>query len=336
MDAKKGVIMFDKVEIAISTYNRSDIIKKWIELSIDELLEHNILLSVYDSSTNYETKGIIDKKNEEYKGKCEILYYKIDANMRLDDKVLFSILNSKREYVWPIGDSRLCDYASIKNKVCEAIVKDIDYIGLYGEAEELNGHIYDNIVEYFKEMFWCSTLLGGMIFKKKVFENLQDERIRSKYIKKYNKNDGFSYLGIFYEIALGYNCKGMYIFHSFSDIAISKKPGWIKRYFEVWCENMCYLFDLLPSDYQVIANETLLTTWKKIKLDGWYWLLRARIENGLNKNIFLKYEKNGMVYRVSTHTKRIRFVANMPVWFAKRCLYVYKIVKRCARLIRKR
>ena len=327
--------MFNKVEISISTYNRSKILYEWINKSIDYLQRYNIRLSVYDSSSNNETEQLIYNINKQYDGNIEIKYNRIDGSIRLDEKVLMSILNAEREYVWPMGDARLCDFESINKKVNEAIEQEIDYIGLYHECEEKNGYIYNNMVEYFRDMFWCSTLLGGMIFRKEIFDELLNEEEHCKYTSKYNRNDGFSYLGIFYDIAVNRGSKGMYIVHKFTDIQIKKTSAWLKRYFEVWCDNMCFLFDTLPEQYQCVTNETLQITWKKIGLDGWHWLLRARVGRGLTWNIYKKYKENGMLERVSVHIGRIRFIAALPIWCTKICMFLYRVINKCKKLIHK-
>lgn len=316
--------MLEKIEVTVSTYNRSKILSKWFDGFLPSLDQYGISVSIYDSSENEETKELVGSLNRTRNSNRKIRYFRIPAETRVDAKVLYSILNAQREYVWPMGDSRTANLTSLNEKGEHCFEENIGYISLGWNHRYEDGKIYHDPAVFFRDMFWQSTLLGGLIFRKDIFAPLIDSKTKARFLSKYCKDDGFSYLGIFYElISNNGSAKGLLIDFKFEDIKLSKKPNWLKRYLEVWCENLCYLVDCLPMEYSPYKNEVLRETWKKIGCDGWYWLLRARVENGINPKIYKKYTENRILERVTEHRGRIKMVAYMPVHIAKAALFLY-------------
>mgnify|MGYP003307557618 CR=1 FL=1 len=92
-----------------------------------------------------------------------------------------------------------------------------------------------------------------------------------------------------------------------------KRQVWVSRFYECWVENVCELIDNLPAKYEGknnIPNET----WVTMHFDSMVYAYRARINGGLNREIFNKYYNNGMLLRVTNRIGRIRFFAITPMW----------------------
>lgn len=85
------------VELAISTYNRPYILKKWLDANYRDVINLGFSLAVYDSSNQDETEKLILQVNSRCKKK--IKYRRIDSNIRLDEKVIISMVESDYEYV---------------------------------------------------------------------------------------------------------------------------------------------------------------------------------------------------------------------------------------------
>ncbi len=312
----------EQVDIAVITYNRPGMVEQWLDFCLEKVKDCNYHLSFHDGSTDESTAKILEKKVNSNVDKKIISYIHYDSNIRIDERALEGILRSNCEYVWLIGDSRVLDFSSLVTKIKPYLEQDFDYIAVFKDRVRDKEHkIYLNPSTFFSECFWHCTLLGGLILKKSLFDPLRDEKCKLKYLNKYNRNDGFSYIGIFFELlAERENTKGTLLITSMKDIGVlgvSKKPAWLPRYLEVWCDNMCYLFDQLPAYYDRVKDTTIKDTWQKIALDGYFWLLQARIQGGITINSVKKYDVMGEIDRVSNHKRRIEIVARTPKSIAK-------------------
>ena len=314
--------MLEKLEIAVSTYNRSQIMNKWFDSLLPSIDRFEILVSIYDSSQNDETERLIDKLNQSRKGDQKIRYSRVATDTRVDAKVLSSILNAQREYVWPMGDSRIFDLESLNEKGDCCFKKDIGFIIFDGKHRDEDEKIYDDPAFFFHDWFYSSLMLGAVIFQKNIFASLNNQSTMDYFMSKYCRNDGFSYLGIFYELIIGNTeTKGLFVNLGIQDISLHRKQNWLKRHMEVWFDNLYYLVNCLPKEYAPYKDETLRIIWGD--MSGWYWLLSARIENGINSVIYKRYTNNHTLERVTEHRGRIKLVAYMPVYIAKVTLLLY-------------
>lgn len=325
-----------QVDIAVVTCNRPRIVEQWLEICLEEIKECNYHLSFHDGSTNESTEKIVETKRITDDEKKAISYIRYDSNLRIDERALEGILRSGCEYVWLIGDSRVVDFSRIVIKIKPYLDQHFDYIAVFkDDVKDKEYKVYASPAIFLSECFWHCTLLGGLILRKSLFDSLKDKKCKEKYLKKYNKNDGFSYIGIFFELlAERKNTKGTLLITSMKGIGIlgvSKKPAWLSRYLDVWCDNMCYLFDQLPSYYNEVKDSTIKEAWKKIALDGYFWLLQARIQDGITINSFKKYDMMGKIDRVSSHKRRMKFIARIPKGIAKfgvKLIYIRRKIKK--------
>lgn len=303
--------MKKSVELAISTYNRSSILGKWIDSNYTDISNLGFSLAVYDSSTNNETQKLISLINSQSTKK--IKYRRIDSNVRLDEKVLISMMESEFEYVWPLGDSRHINFADFEKKVVPFLQKGYDYMCIWSESKVNNdGKTYQDSVSFFNDCFWHVTWLGSLIIKKELLLQLNDPNIFKEYIKKYNRNDGFSYLGIFFDIIAQRKCVASFSIVRIEELIPHKSSEWLKRYLEVWCDNLCFLIDNLDPVYNGVKEKVLKETWRILNLDGPSWCYKARKAGGLTKEQFVLYDECGLIDRVSPHKKRILHFASLP------------------------
>lgn len=334
----------NQLDIAILTYNRAPVLRLWLSHNLDKVFEYNIALTIFDGSTSDETKMLIEEINGRI-GCNRIKYFYYDSNIRIDERAIDGILKSESEYVWLLGDSKELDFDEIIGKCKDGIDNHIDYVCIWDRSvEDKDGMVYEDSVLFLQECFWHATWLGGLIIKRDLFKPLYDNTVRNQFLAKYNRKDGFSYVGIFFELIGGApSSKGLLIStRKIVELGIlgkTKNPSWLPRYMDVWCGNLIYVIDSLPEIYDKAKTPALRRTWNKVKLDSYFWLSQARIKGGLDSEIFKKYDDNGMIGRVSTHRSRMRIFSYMPIWFSKlilTSLHIRKITIECAKTIIKR
>lgn len=299
------------VELAISTYNRPYILQKWLDVNYREVINLGFSLAVYDSSSQDETEKLILQVNSRCKKK--IKYRRIDSNIRLDEKVIISMVESDYEYVWPLGDSRYINFTDLENKVVPFLNENYDYLCIWSESMlENDGVTYCDPASFFSDCFWHVTWLGSLIIKKELLSGLNDSNILEKYISKYNRNDGFSYLGIFFDIISHEKCKGAFSIVEIGELVPNKSSAWLKRYLEVWCDNLCFLIDNLDPVYDDVKEKVIREVWDILNFDGPSWCYKARKAGGLTKEKCEFYCEQGLIDRVSPNKKRIMRFASLP------------------------
>lgn len=322
------------IEIAISTYNRAHILEAWLSNNYVHLCGLGISLSIYDSSTNDETEKLINTFNDSTSF-TRIRYVRKDSSIRVDEKVLLSIMDSSADYVWPLGDSTSINFEDVKNKVIPFIEQNYDFVCVFGKTYlDNDGKTYMHPIDFFGDCFWHATWLGGIIFNKKLFSPLYDNEIYGKMIKKYYRNDGFSYLGIFFELIANKDIQSSFtIVRCDGSIGKNKIQGWLNRYMEVWCDNLVYFIDSIPDYYNPLKDKVLKETWKILDLDG-TWSYKARKNGSLNKEIYEHYDRIGYVDRVLDNKTRIKRIATLPMIFVKPYYLLMRIKMKMKRNIK--
>lgn len=332
--------MDNKIEIAVIT-NRSAVVIKWLEASVPNIFTLGFALAVYDSSPNDEVERWIKLHNQN--SNICIKYRKFDSSYRIDDKFFLSIIESKSEYVFPIGDSRLLNFREVKEKISSFIENKFDFISLYSTEVCQDGKVFTDSKLFFKECFWFSTLLGGLIYKKSIFDILMDEEGWNYYINKYNRNDGFSNNGVFFDLIAEREIQAIFLKIQMKEMFPQKNRAWLPRFMEVWCDNLCYMFDQLSVVYKEDKDYVLRKTWKEIRLDSVQWCYKARKSGGLSKEIYEFYDSNGLLARVTDKIGRVRFFATQPIaivssyYFLHSTFYIgYRCIRKVYRILMRR
>ena len=300
--------MEKSIEIEIITYNRSKILDRWLQENLNVVNKLNMGIAIYDSSSNNETEELIKEYNLRHHNR--IKYVHLPSSIRVDEKVITAILESDYRYVWPIGDSRSIDFSAFESRVIPFVNHGYDFVCIWPKVGLKNSvREFSDSVDFFCDCFWHTTWLGGLIFCKDIFSPLQSRNILKEYLVKYCKNDGFSYLGIFYDLIAQRRIKALLSYVSHQDLEPKKVPGWLSRYLEVWCGNLCYLIDSVDDAYNTVKEKVLKETWQVLALDGAHWCYHARKNNGLTLKDYNYYDSNGLLDRVSRHKKRIKHFA---------------------------
>lgn len=303
--------MKNGIEIEIITYNRPQVVEKWLEINFKKIKALNIALALYDSSTNNETEMLVNKYNENHKG--DIKYVHLPSTTKIDNKVLAAILESEYSYVWPLGDSRCIDFCAVENKVLPFYKKGYDFMCIWSKTGKNNDEkTYNSAQDFFDECFWHTTWMGGIIFNRAIFSPLDNDDAKKYYMNRYNREDAFNYLGIFYDLIAGKNIQASMSFVDITEMFPNKITGWISRYMDVWCGNLCYLIDTINDYYKPSKEKVLKETWHVLRLDSPLWCYKARKKGGLNKQIFEHYDKLGYIDRVTIHKKKMLAYTTMP------------------------
>ena len=329
-------IRFDdnELEIAIVTYNRAKFVQIWLEKCYEPACERNILISVYDSSTNEETYELIESFNKN--AKMQINYVRIDSDTTIGYKPMCPILQSQSQYLWLCGDSRYHDFDELDVKAFPFIKQRLDYILLQivNNAEN-DGKIYTDLNDFFRECFISVTCVGLSIYKTEMFTDLRNNpELKKKYDDLFKRCYGFAYLGYFYNVFARGSYKAGFAKVKIHNILSKKKvQTWAKRFYGCWIEELCYIMDNIPETYKD-KDAVLKETWKKMKLDKPKYCYNARKSGALNDELYMKYKKNGMIDRVLDDDKRIKFYAIAPVKDVERKYKLYSIITFPVKIIR--
>ena len=323
--------MKHSLEIAISTYNRAHILEAWIENNFKQLSQLGIKLSIYDSSTNDDTLNLVNAFNSK-ENSMRIKYVRKDSSIRVDEKVMLSIIESSADYIWPLGDATSINFNDVSSKVIPFLDKDYDFVCVFGCTRLDNDRkTYSSPLEFFGDCFWHATWLGGIIFERSIFDPLLKKEEYDRLLRKYDRNDGFSYLGIFYELIANKQIQAAFtVIGTDGTIGKKKVQGWLKRYMEVWCDNLIYVVDSLPDYYNSQKDKVLKETWEILDLDS-VWSYRARKCGALSKDIYEHYDRMGYLDRVLEDKRRIRKFSTLPMVLIKPYYLINKVKNKLMR-----
>lgn len=311
----------NELEIAIVTYNRSGFIKEWLEYCYPSVKERNIRLSIYDSSTDDETKNCIEDFNRNHV--ALIRYHQVPSSVEVGYKPMFPLLESDAKYIWVMGDSRYHDFSVLDEKVFPYLKSDIDYVSLcIKNNEENDGKVYENLEELLRECFVSITCIGLSIIRTEIFAPLKINRSLSKYCdQKYKNNYAFAWIGYFLEMYQRGGKKAVFTVVPILEILPDqKKQTWFKRFYGCWCEDLCNLLDAVPDSYGNV-DLVLRETWKYMGLDSVNYCYQTRRQGDLNVETFKKYRNNGMLARVTRHSRRMETFATIPLEELEECLH---------------
>lgn len=171
------------IQVIIPTYNRS----KCIELLLKECIDvyHGIQFKfvILDSSTNNETENIT-------KNYSKVEYRRFDSTIKVDDKVIGSILECCEDYYWLLGDGNLVDFSSIEyliGRLPDFDVLEVDSSNSKRNIKTLEEDYesHDDLLEYIKNRYSHLTYWGATIVKTKTTQEI----FRSGTMDKYREDD---------------------------------------------------------------------------------------------------------------------------------------------------
>lgn len=300
----------DELEVILITYNRSKFVSEWIERCVDELFERNIKVSVYDSSTDEETKQEIEKENQKHQ-KNKIRYEYITSELSVGHVVLNAMMKSSAKYVWVVGDSRCHNFEDLDEKVFPYIKKGVEHIVLRTlNNEENDEKIYTDKTNMLNDCLVSMTCTGFYIYKTSIFDPLKkDETFRESCLKKYDDNYGFTWMGYFLEVyARDPNYRTVFVNVPVIVIEPEKKiKRWNRKFFKCWCDDLCNVVDGISQQYYV-SDDLLKSVWNITGFDMAASLYKNCKDGVLNSEIYQKY--NQILGRVSNNVGKIESFAH--------------------------
>ena len=320
------MVVFDKneFEIALVTYNRKDFVHEFISINYYEFIKRNIKLSVYDSSTNDETKELILNLS------LDIDYYKIDSNTNIGYKPMLPILNTNCKYLWVAGDSKYFDFDDLDNKVFSRVKESYDTIIISAGPKVCDDEtIYNDKSNFLHDCFISSTCIGHSIYKMSIFDKVRNDKYFLNILDdKYKNNYGFAWLGYFYESYALSDYNSIYIdIEAIPILPKYKKQAWTIRFYECWIENIIDMMNALPCSY--LSKKSIPSfVWSNMKLDRIYYCALARIRGGLDYNIFTMYDSKGYLDIVGANKLRLKIFSLIPRFIVKLIFVVNILINR--------
>lgn len=311
---RNKIVTFEpnELEIALVTYNRYEFVAEWIERCYEQAKERNIHISIYDGSTNNDTKTYIDAFNVR-QNNANIEYHHV-GNCTIGYKPMFPLLHSKSKYVWVSGDSRYQDFDAMDKKIFPYLKDDIDCAVLfYNTNDENDGKIYTDKEEFLRECFISMTCIGMSIYRTALFEPLKnDAALKAECDRKYKDNYGWSWLGYFFEMFALKEYKAIFAVVPTMDIKPEQKRStWMKKYFNICIGGTCDLMDGLSDVYQC-TERVLREFWIYTPLYRASNCYAVRKSGGdWNRETYRKYKENGMLERCTPYWERMERFANV-------------------------
>ena len=319
------MVIFDKgeFEIAIVTYNRSSFIEKWLDNCYLPAAQRNITISIYDSSTNDETRDYINAFNVNKNSKVE--YFKLDSSTIIGYKPMCPILNCKAKFLWVSGDSRYHDFDELDEHLFKYIHSDtVDYAALaIVNNRENGGKIYTDHSEMIHDFFVSSTCIGLSVYRVSIFETIKNDKEYKSYLDGlFKENYAFAWLGYFYHVFSKENYRALFVNAKVYDILQDKKvQTWAKRFYGCWVDDLLELIDKLPDSY-INKNMIPKEVWKIMYLDAVRYCYRARKKGDLNATKYIELKKDKKLYRVTDKIAKIGFFAKGPIFILTPIYYV--------------
>ena len=157
------------------TYNRSDIVKEYLDTAVDFYADNNIGLFIFDGSEDEKTHIVVQEKN------CSNIHYFKCPEKSFTERSIDGFNVPDAEYVILTGDSRipLCNNIS---KVFDLIQKEFDCIvATRRDKKQIGYKEYTDSLELFKDAAWDMTVTGSVFLKKNAYYSIDSEDFIEKY-----------------------------------------------------------------------------------------------------------------------------------------------------------
>lgn len=273
--------------IAISTYNRPQIIRQSILQMLDEIKKYSIPIYISDDSTDFQTKEMIDElKLMHYEN---IYYTKNETNLGHDLNCIKALTQPETEYIWYLGDSRTIIPGGIA-KIIDIIKNNNSNFIVVNSTNRnfsLTSGTYD-LDFFFLNISWHATLSGSTIYKKAAINFSKS----SDYL-----NSNFMQLGLFISSMIEDSSKNMFYFDEklVDQVNLSKKSYWISNSIRVFAHdwvNFISSFDYFDAKKREYAIKTHSKYTGILKTKD---LLSLRLKKLYNYTLYKKYKKELLI-----------------------------------------
>ena len=329
------MIVFDdnEFEIIIATYNRANFVSKLLDICYDDCSKRNINITVLDSSTNDDTKAVVDDKNK--KG-WNVKYKKVSSDVIIGYKSVAALLESTCKYVWIMGDSRHQDFNEMDLKVFPLIKDDANFITFYPDKNKKDVYVYDNVNEFLLDHLDSTTCIGTSIFNAELFrQKMMKDEFVADMDEKFAQNYGFAWLGYIFSSLAESSGKIAYVNIDFKNIySNQKKQTWAKRFYGCWCEDLCDFVFKLPATYKN-KNDIIRKVWDNLSLDSLTYLYKGRLFGDVNFKVVHELYEKGYLSICTEKQKRFLIVAQTPKIVVKIILPIHLLVVKMYHLLKK-
>lgn len=234
------------------------------------------------------------------------------------------------QYILTIGDQRYLDVNTLDFITSVLAEGSYDTVCLTGNGIDEDLYTSSELLA----RFWPSmSLLRAVIFRSSIFYPLKDKTVYESYLNVFNRNDGFSQLGIFLSLVCEKPFKAKVSGSVVQRLNRNKSRAWMRRFLEVWCSNFVYMIDQLPDYYATVKERTLKESWKAQGWTKWIILLQARAVDGINIQTYRKFEPD--IKRVTDQSHRIKLISYIPLNIAKVIIIPYKLASNLKNAIKR-
>ena len=167
------------IQVIIPTYNRPKCIELLLRECIDVYQGKLFNFSILDSSTNDDTKALAENSEK-------IEYRRFEPSVKVDDKVIGTILKCTDDYYWLLGDGNLVDFNSVEyliEKLPDFDVLEIDSINSKRNTKLLQEDFetHDDLIEFIRTRYSHLTYWGATIIKTDTAKNMFKSGTMDKY-----------------------------------------------------------------------------------------------------------------------------------------------------------
>lgn len=290
-----------KIAVCIPTWKRPSYIEKVLQAEGLLLIEYDIDMYIYDSSSDSDTLSVVER----YQNNFHIFYRRIDESIHSNEKyymICEDMQQSDYDYLWIMQDHMI-----FSEKACEHLVNELDcqvdfiYLNISGSVYTSNFEM--DLHKFAINCAWLLTRYGIAIMNVKTFLNGIDwEKMRQKWLSPLTINN--SHVGLYFDRLAVMNTPRI-LNISFQrdqlyDFARSKPLSWDKELFriclECWGNTIENLSDFYSADkLQIMQNQDGLffsaTKLLQMRKTGDYGLKQfAVFEKWINKIYPQKYQ----------------------------------------------
>lgn len=298
--------------IAVPTKNHPRHIMYYLSKTLDDALENNIDICIFDASENDETETII--KNKIKQGYSNLFYKKYAMDALLEDRCEDIYVDTGYKYIWLCGDGVVINIRKDIAIVSDEIKRGRDII-LFGQDKKYvkTYKEYTDAVEFCKECFTATTLFGGVILRGDLVTKELFEDCKKKYLEQ-------AVPGIYYEIFKNRKISAAYVVHNFYDYNPYKKANIAMsegRVIYAFAQLFTETIWKMPEKYNSVKKELEKSLGHTTGLYDWGNLCAMRADGNLNLKIYMKYRK---FLKIASDTKPMLYwmASICPITLAKR------------------
>lgn len=326
-----------KIMVIIPTYNHHEMINDIVYQTIDTYNGELFEFEIHDSSTNDETKNIIEAYNK--LNKRNIKYFRYESNLALDEKCKIAIENNKLDFYILLGDGNLYNFNNLELQLKNNVFEKFNVINLEPLIRKkinkdcdakLNSAIeYENPIKYIK-YYSHLTYFGGAIYK----TNFIRETFDKSYYKKCREDNLSWWTTVcIYNQLMDYKkqnistlCSTLYV-DGLNGNSKKKDHSWAdkEKYFILTFKVFNKDVDLLYSEYDNVKKE-IVKTFRDDSLASKRYLIQKRLNKDINIKLVKKYKKD--IKYVHGYYGFMIFICLVPVFVIKLLKKLYKIIKR--------